>query len=237
MWNCLLQMDLVIFAITACAVILCMIICWCLSFRNPDVVPQMKVPEGAGYLQGVALRRSQAPEFYDFIQNVINLFNGQRLRGDQFAVLIFTAESELNRMGSIRFQDPWCTTRLVNRTHPYFPRNNLNNYLVARPDMGHHVHCEKILLDQEYWLWDAYEEDHPTGPRCIILYSWLLPCSDCTRKIITYHTHTRPVVKLIVVFTSGCYQDELENLNNITRMQEAGIEIHKVSYSRHLPPC
>ena len=106
MRNCLPQMDLVILAIT---VILC-IICWCLSFRNPDVVPQMQVPEGAAYLQGVALRRSQAPEFYDFIQNVINLFNGQRLRGDQFAVLIFTAESELSRMGLIRFRDPWCTT-------------------------------------------------------------------------------------------------------------------------------
>lgn len=105
MRNCLPQMDLVILAIT---VILC-IICWCLSFRNPDVVPQMQVPEGAAYLQGVALRRSQAPEFYNFIQNVINLFNGQRLRGDQFAVLIFTAESELSRMGLIRFRDPWCT--------------------------------------------------------------------------------------------------------------------------------
>ena len=231
MWNCLPQMDLVI-AITACAVILCIIIWW-LSFRNPDVVPQMKVPEGAAYLQGVALRRSQAPEFYDFIQKVINLFNGQRLTRDQFAVLIFTAESELSRMGNIQFRAPWHATHLVNKAYSYFPRNNLRNYLVARPDMGRH--CEKILLDQEYRLWDAYTDHHPIGPRCIILYSWLLPCSDCTSEIIAYHTHTRPAVELIVVFTSACYQDESENDNNITRMQEAGIKIHKVSYSRDLP--
>ena len=67
--------------------------------------------------------------------------------------------------------------------------------------------------------------------------SWLLPCSDCTSKVLTYHIRTRPAVKLIVVFTSGCYQDESENLNNIAQMQEAGIDVHKVSYSRRLPPA
>ena len=51
---------------------------------------------------------------------------------------------------------------------PHFPRNNLNNYLVARPwpDMGRH--CEEILLDQEYRLWNAYKGDYPTGLKCII---------------------------------------------------------------------
>ena len=94
------------------AVMLCIpcIIRWCLSKTR-------QVPEDAGQLQSVALQRSQAPELYDFIQKVINLFNGQRLKGDQFAVLIFTAESESSRMGSIRFRDPWCATCLVNITH------------------------------------------------------------------------------------------------------------------------
>ena len=195
------------------------------------MVPQLwQVPEDAAYLQSVALRRSQAPEFYDFIQNVIELFNGQRLKKDQFAVLIFTAESTWSRI-----QAPSHTTHLVDKTYSYFPRYNLKNYLVARPDKGHH--CEKILLDQEYQLWNGYKEDHRTGPKCIILYSWLLPCSDCTSEILTYHTDIRPTVKLIVVFTSGCYLDESENVKNITRMQGAGIVVYKVSYSRRLPPA
>ena len=145
MWNYLLPMDTmeqdsVIPAIAAVMCILCIpciIVCWRRSLRTlTDVVLQMQLPEDAANLQGVALQRSQAPEFYDFIQNVIELFNGQRQEGDQFAVLIFTAESELNRMETIRFRAPLHTTHLVNRTDPYFPRNNLNNYLVARPDNG-----------------------------------------------------------------------------------------------------
>ena len=163
----------------------------------------------------------------------VYLLGAKRLKEDQFAVLIFTAES--TSMGEIEFQAPGHTTHLVDNTYPYFPRHNLKNYLVVRPGMGHH--CEKILLDHEDQLWNAYT-DHPTGPKCIILYSWLLPCSECTSKILTYHTHTRPAVKLIVVFTSGWRrQSNSVNLNNIARMQEAGIDVHQVSYSRHLPPA
>ena len=246
MWNRLPPMDIMeqdsvilpIITVIVCILVFGIIICWCLSqmhHRNPtDVVPQWQVPEGRLYPESAALQRSRTPGFSKFIRNVIELFNGQRLEGHQFAVLIFTAEHKLSRMGRIRFQAPQHATGYVNKKYPYFPRGDLKNYLVARPNNGRH--CEEILLDQEYRLWDAYEEDHPTGPRCIILYSWLLPCSDCTRKIITYHTHTRPAVELIVVFTSACYQDESENLNNITQMQEAGIDVHKVSYF-HLPPA
>ena len=234
------------------AVVLCIVGCiiyWCWSQMRPrqtntptDVAPQTfprrLVPQAAAYLQGVALRKYQAPEFYDFIQNVIDLFNGQRLKEDQFAVLIFTAESTLSRMGEIKFQAPGHTTYLVDNTYPYFPHHNLKNYLVARPDGDGRHHCEKILLDHEDQLWDAYTEDHPTGPKCIILYSWLLPCSECTSEILTYHTRTRPAVKLIVVFTSGWRrQSNSVNLNNIARMQDADIDVHQVSYSRTLPPA
>ena len=199
MWNPLpqgtMEQDSVIPVVIAVLCIVGCIICWWRSQMRPqqthtptDVAPQTfprrLVPQAAAYLQGVALRRSQAPEFYDFIQNVIHLFNGQRQEGDEFAVLIFTAESTLSRMGRIQFRAPGHTTYLVDKTYSYFPRHNLKNYLVARPDGGGRHHCEKILLNQEYQLWDAYTEDHPTGPKCIILYSWLLPCSECTSKII-----------------------------------------------------
>ena len=174
MWNPLAQgtmeQDSVIPVVIA--VVLCIvggIICWCQSQMHhrqthtptdvaPQTFPRRLVPQAAAYLQGVALRKSQAPEFYDFIQNVIHLFNGQRLKEDQFAVLIFTAESTLSRMGEIKFQAPGHTTYLVDNTYPYFPRHNLKNYLVARPDGGGRHHCEKILLDHEDQLWNAYRQ-------------------------------------------------------------------------------
>ena len=249
MWNRLPPMDIMeqdsvilpIITVIVCILVFGIIICWCLSqmrHRNPtDVVPQWQVPKGRLYPESAVLQssRSRVPGFSEFIRNVIDLFNGQRQEGDQFAVLIFTAEHKLSRMGNIQFRAPQHATDYVNKNYSYFPRGDLTNYLVARPDNGRH--CEEIMLDQEYRLWNAYKDHHSTGPGCIILYSWLLPCSDCTSEIIAYHTHTRPAVKLIVVFTSACYQDESQNLNNITRMQEAGIKIHKVSYSRDLPPA
>ena len=172
-----MEQDSVILPITA--VILCILVfgiicCWCLSqmhhqhTRNPtDVVHQWQVPEGRLYPESVALQRSRTPGFSKFIRNVIELFNGQRLEGDQFAVLIFTAEHKLSRMGRIQFQAPQHATDYVNKNYSYFPRGDLTNYLVARPDNGRH--CEEIILDQEYRLWNAYKDHHPTGPRCIIL--------------------------------------------------------------------
>ena len=243
-----MELDSVILVVIAVLCIVGCIICWCRSQMCPrqtrtptDVVPQLhqwQVPEDTVYPQGLAVQsRYRVPGFSEFIQTVIDLFNGQRLEGDQFAVLIFTAESKLSRMGKTQFRAPGHTTHLVDKTYSYFPRHNLKNYLVARPDGDGRHHCEKILLDHEDQLWNAYRKDHPTGPKCIILYSWLLPCSECTSKILTYHAHICPAVKLIVVFTSGCYRDESENRHNIARMQEAGIDVHKVSYSRRLPPC
>ena len=71
-----LVIDPAIVAVVLCIVcgIVCgiIILCWYLSQTVPQwQVPQWQVPEYTAYLQGVALRRSQAPEFYDFIQNVI----------------------------------------------------------------------------------------------------------------------------------------------------------------------
>ena len=178
--------------------------------------------------------------FDEFIINeVISVFHRQRQERDQFAVLIFTEESKLNRMGKTQFQpcDPhaWCNTPLVNNKYSYFPRHNLKNYLVARPDKGHH--CEKILLDQEYQLWNAYTEDHPRGPRCILLYSWLLPCSECTSKILTYHSNiSAPRPKMVVAYTVWwCEVTEAENQRNIERMQQAGIIIKKIKCPHRLP--
>ena len=250
MWNRLPPMDIMeqdsvilpIITVIVCILVFGIIICWCLSqmrHRNPtDVVPQWQVPKGRLYPESAVFQssRSRVPGFSEFIRNVIDLFNGQRQEGDQFAVLIFTAEHKLSRMGNIQFRAPQHATDYVNKNYSYFPRGDLTNYLVARPDNGRH--CEEIMLDQEYRLWNAYKDHHSTGPRCIILYSWLLPCSDCTREIIAYHTHTRPAVKLIVVFTAKWhYLDESENDNNITRMQEAGIDVHRVSYPYQLPPA
>ena len=84
-----MELDLVIpivIAVVPC--IVGCIICWC-RFKtrhrqtHSDVVPQMyqwQIPEDTAYPQGLALQsRHRVPGFSEFIQNVIELFSGQRL--------------------------------------------------------------------------------------------------------------------------------------------------------------
>ena len=175
------------------------------------------------------------------INKVISVFHRQRQERDQFAALIFTEESKLSRMGKTQFQpcDPraWCNTPLVNNNYPYFPRSNLGNYLVARPDEGRH--CEKIIFRQIHLLLNAYRRVHPGGPNCIILYSWLLPCSGCTSEILRYYSNiSAPRPKMVVAYTvRWCEVIEAENQRNIERMQQAGIIVKKIKYPHRLPPA
>ena len=177
--------------------------------------------------------------FDKFINKVIGVFHRQRQERDQFAVLIFTEESNLSRMGKTKFQpcDPraWCNTPLVNNAYPYFPRGNLGNYLVARPDGGRH--CERIIFRQIRLLQNAYRRVHPGGPRCILLYSWLLPCSGCTSEILRYYSNiSAPRPEMVVAYTvRWCEVTEAENQRNIKQMQQAGIIVKKIKYPNRLP--
>ena len=175
------------------------------------------------------------------INKVISVFHRQRQERDQFAVLIFTEESELSRMRKTQFQpcDPraWCNTPLVNNTYPYFPRSNLGNYLVARPDEGRH--CEKIFFRQIHLLQNAYRGVYPRGPNCIILYSWLLPCSDCTSEILRYYLNILPPRPKMVVAYTICWCEVIEAVNqrNIEQMEQAGIIVRNIKYPHRLPPA
>ena len=216
-------------------------LCWCLCklfepAHDQQFRPHNKVPEYAEGVQRVHRVHPQAGqaiprEFNEFIKKVIRLFHGQRLQGDQFAVLIFTAENRLNRMGEMQFQprDP-----LVNKRYPYFPRINLGNYIVARPDEGRH--SEMIIFYQSHLLQDIYRN---VNPRCIILYSWIFPCTGCTNEILRYYRNILPPrPEMIVVYT--VQWDELadeENERNIFRMRQAEIIVERVRYFPGLPPA
>ena len=209
---------------------------WCLLWlfetsHDQQLRPHNMVPEGVQQVHQAQAGQAIPREFYEFMRKVIRLFHGQRLGGDQFAVLIFTAESRLNRMGGMQFQpsDP-----LVNNMYSYFPRNNLGNYIVARPDEGRH--CEKIIFYQKHLLQDVCRN---VNPRCIILYSWILPCTGCTNEILCYYSNISPPrPKMIVIYT--VQWDELtdeENQRNIYQMRQAEIIVERVKYFPGLPPA
>lgn len=198
--------------------------------------------------------KTLSTEFDQFIvHKVISMFHRQRQEGYQFAVFLITAESNLlmNTVGDIEFHpcDPQHGTPLVNNEYPDFPPfDDRVNYIVARPHKKQH--CEMILLNQAHYLWRDYIRmvsrttvHQSRGKRCIILYSWFLPCSSCTNGILNYYSCYKRFFKnspppMIVVFTAKWRKvKKSNNRKNIERMKQAGIIVRKVQYPHHLPPA
>lgn len=197
--------------------------------------------------------KTLSTEFDQFIvHKVISVFHRQRQEGYQFAVLLITAESNLlmNTVGDIEFHpcDPQHGTPLVNNKYPDFPPlDDRVNYIVARPHKSQH--CETIILNHAHDLWRDYwwiasrsDEIQSRDKRCIILYSWFLPCSSCTNEILNYYSVYKRIFKnstppMIVVFTAKWHKvKKSNNRKNIKRMKQAGIIVKQVKYP-HLPPA
>lgn len=198
--------------------------------------------------------KTLSTEFDQFIvHKVISVFHRQRQEGYQFAVLLITAESNLlmNTMDDIEFHpcDPQHGTPLVNNEYPDFPPiNDRVNYIVTRPHEK--KHCEMIMLRQAHDLWRDYGRmvsrtsvRQSRGRPCIILYSWFLPCSSCTDKILSYYSVFKQIFKnslppMIVVFTANLHKKKKSNnRKNIERMKQAGIIVKKVKYPHRLLPA
>ena len=69
--------------------------------------------------------------------------------------------------------------QLVNSIKSFHPdSSNLVNYIVARPD--HMDHAEVVLLDR----FNELQQKFGRRPSLILIFSWLMPCSECTEAII-----------------------------------------------------
>ena len=130
----------------------------------------------------------------------------------------------------------WCTTetrsnQLVNpskRSHP--DTSDLGNYMVARPDEWGN-HAEVILLQRFNNLLQSFGEE----PSIILIFSWLMPCVECTKAIIAFKTWNIRH-QIIVVFRSNyLLYSEKVNEDNRERLVKADIEVYHITYSYDLP--
>ena len=195
--------------------------------------------------QSGSLVRSREEVPVAFIQNVIDKFNGQRQVGDQFAVVVLSRERELRHIGRTKFQP--CDNSnnpLVDRRHTlYPPQCQYKNYIVGRPDRVwsyirlwyKSVHAEEIILSQFDSLLSAYRRAEECDPTYIILYSWMMPCSDCTSAIIAL-SNSHLNLQTVVVYTIDWKEiSREENETNRARLRAAGIIVQRVGYDRRLP--
>ena len=178
-----------------------------------------------------------------FVWNLIDKFNGQRQVGDQFAVLVLSSgRDNIERM---RFSPcDHSNNPLVDSHHALYPlQDRYENYIAARPDrvlskFGYRsVHAEEMILTEFDSLFSAYRRVEGCDPTYIVLYSWMMPCSDCTSAIIV-QSNKHLNSQIVVVYTIDWTEiSEQENDDNRVRLRAAGIKVQRVKYDRKLPPA
>ena len=102
------------------------------------------------------------------------------------------------------------------------------------------MHSERTLLQELPHLWKAFVDRYSCIPRLVILYSWMMPCPECTEKICQTAQDTKPGknTSVIIAYTIDWiaipYDD---NEKSRHQLQAAGIIVEKVAYDSVLPPA
>ena len=98
------------------------------------------------------------PKYRELIYNIITHFNGIaafRHGGSQFAVICLIPKGKGSK-----------------------------SYSAETPEYGKKIHAEILLLDKLDRQYEDFYKEHGT-PKALILYTWIVPCTDCTKAIIS----------------------------------------------------
>lgn len=138
----------------------------------------------------------RVPWWASFIGSLIHFFYRQRVPNrSQFGVIYMANVNNLNQFPLYFIPQTPNGHPIINNTNLYSPpnANNFNNYVAARPmEVGQTmVHAERTLLSQLDALWDSYVRFYGFAPNIIVLYSWIMPCPNCTNMIVQYLTQPR----------------------------------------------
>ena len=180
------------------------------------------------------------------IDTIVPLFNKQRLTANQFAVVVLLSEEDIDNIGSTRFIPSNGGKPILNKYHPAMPHNAIHysNYIVARPNNRWHSE-EEIFgkyssIDSPFSrLWTAYIKRNHSRPKCVLLYSWNLPCSRCTDVIIrSLNDDTYSCTSVIVAY-STYWQKELgsQYIENEGKLKKENITVEEVRYPKFIPPA
>ena len=202
--------------------------------------------ETARRLYGVGRPRDEPKRtFLLNMRAVIDKFKAQRFDDEyQFAVLFFVQE-EIKKLEDIHIDSNYVFRNsyrnglpLCNYEQTFWPDpEKFHNYMVSRHKNP--KHAEEIILDRFPRLWRKYLEiKRGKKPSYVILYSWLMLCSKCTRKLISMMKDDYKPTKFVVVYTVSAWKGESEQTAEMSRnkLLSAGIRVYRVDYEEYLPP-
>ena len=185
--------------------------------------------------------------FSRFIIDIIfPFFEKQRLTANQFAVVVLLSEDDIDNICGTIFVPSNGGQPTLNNSHPSMPHSasHYGNYIVARPNSSWHSEEEifgKCFSINSHFceLWTAYTRRNHSPPKCVLLYSWNLPCSRCTDVIIRSLNDNMYRCTSVIVTYSTYWQKELEGqcLENKEKLRKENIAVEEVRYPKFIPPA
>ena len=186
--------------------------------------------------------------FSDFIiDKIIPYFLNQRRKAYQFAVVVLLSENDFYNIYQTSFTPSRSDSGkpIVDNTFTSMPqdRADYGNYIVATP-ISNSYHSEEVLFG---WnsvnnspfshLWSTYVKQTGACPKCILIYSWNLPCSRCTDVIIrSLREEPYNRVSVIVAHTTFWMLD-LDRNKNKEKLIHNNITVQQVAYPKHISPA
>ena len=179
------------------------------------------------------------------INNLIPSFMDQRA-GNQFAVVLLLSETDYQNINEVKLSPSDINGRpKIDNSLRSLPQSTqlYCNYIVARPTIPEAIHSEQEIFaigstdhsnnSRFNELWDAYCRQHNwIPPEYILIYSWNLPCKNCTDLIIRSllrSPYNRATV--IVVYTCEWKEEDIpQRQHSRERMLSQGIVVEKVPY-------
>ena len=173
--------------------------------------------------------------FHNFITaTVIPFFEKQRLIGYQFAVVVLLSEKDFNNICDMPFVPSYDGQPLLDKYHPSMPKNAIN-YIAVRPSSDG-CHSEEEIFGKYS---SAYVRHNGSPPKCVLLYSWNLPCSRCTDVIIrSLNSNMYRCTSVIVAHTIFWRSEsEDEHRMNTEKLKKENITVVQVPYPERLSPA
>ena len=181
--------------------------------------------------------------FHDFIiRRIIPNFCGQRKTCYyQFAVVVLLSESDLVNIKQMSFFPSDLSGKpILDKTVPLMPRDpaNYRNYLVARTSNKYHSEeklfgqCSELTETPFNRLCSAYVDCNHSYPRCILIYSWNFPCSQCTDLIVRSLGEKPYSGVSVVVAHTAIWKLDNDHEKNRKRLESKNITVKCVPYPK-----
>ena len=213
--------------------------------RNPgiktevdDQIPDnQKSPDPCKYkrskIQGSY--REKRSGFSQVINNLVDLFHHQRVRGHQFSVLYLSLEEELT-VENVAFKTKGGVVSTPDEATDkdcavFPPDENSLNYLTARPDGKNHA--EALILERFNSLTRSFYRAHRHTFKTILLFTWILPCDQCKEKILQELQWEKK--QLTIVYVTAGEKDKEQERSTVQDLESAGITVKKTVYAHILP--